>query len=216
MLARDLGCKSLEFIPIRYDKIRQALDSGVIDIAMGCVSKTVDRITELDYTISYMTITLALVAHDYEIDKFRSTEELRKMRNLKLAVLKGSAYKTAVEKVRPDIKFIEIDNVEEYYTGKIKADALLTSAEQGAAFCMVYPKFDVVVPKPEIFRNELAYAIARNDLEFSKYLNEWLAIKKGQGVIDKLADYWIYGKNINYKQPRWNLWDDVLRDWIFY
>ncbi len=216
MLAKDLGCESMEFIPIRYDNIRKALDSGTIDIAMGCISKTVERITQLDYTVSYMTVTLALVAHDYEVNKFRNTSDLREMRNLRLAVLKGSAYKSEVEKLRKGVKFVEIDTVEEFYTGEIKADALLTSAEQGAAFCMVYPQFEVVVPKPEIHRNELAYAIARNDLEFSKYLNEWLNIKKGQGIIDKLATYWIYGKNIDYKEHRWNLWDDVLRNWIFY
>jgi ABC-type amino acid transport substrate-binding protein len=216
MLARDLGCSSLEFIPIRFDNIQKALDSGVVDIAMGGVLKTVDRIMALDYSESYMTVTLAVVAKDYEAKKFRETDELRKMKGLSVAVLKGSAYKIEVEKVRKDIKFVELEDVRDFYTGKVDVDALLTSAEQGAAWCMKYPNFDVVVPKPDIHRNAVAYAIARNDLEFSKYLNEWLSIKREQGVVKKLENYWVYGRNIDYKKPRWNLWDDVLRNWIFY
>jgi len=216
ILARDLGCSSLEFIPIRYDNIKKALDAGVVDIAMGGVLKTVDRITDLDYSDAYMTVTLAIVAKDYESKKFRYTEDIRVMKGLRVAVLKGSAYKSEVEKVRGDIEFIELEDVRDFYEGKIRADALLTSAEQGAAWCMKHPSFDVVVPKPDIHRNTVAYAIARNDLEFSKYLNEWLAIKKDQGMVEKLENYWIYGRNIDYKKPRWNLWDDVLRNWIFY
>ena len=212
MLARDLQCK-LKFIPIRYDNIGKGLDAGVIDIAMAGISKTVDRITKLDFTNSYMTVTLAFVAKDYNIKKYRETAAIRKMKGLKVAVLRGSAYKEELENLSPDkdfFEFIDLDSVDDFYHDEVKADVLLTSAEQGAAYCMLYPKFEVVVPKPDIHKNTFAYVIAKNDLEFSKYLNEWLAIKKEQGIIEKLKLYWIYGRNLNYKKPRWNIMDDVF------
>ena len=65
------------------------------------------------------------------------------------------------------------------------------------------------IPKPNIHKNTFAYVIAKNDLAFSKYLNEWLAIKREQGIIEKLRSYWIYGKNLEYKKTRWNLWDSL-------
>ena len=209
ILARDLGC-TLKFIPINYGDIGKALDSGIIDIAMAGISKTVDRIINLDFTNSYMTITLALVAKDHQIKKYREIADIRKMKDLKVAVLKGSSYKKEINKDLFDIEFIELNQVKDFYENKVVADVLLTSAEQGAAYCMVYPSFETVVPQPKIRKDTLAYVIAKNDLEFSKYLNEWLSIKKAQGVISKLRAYWIFGKEIKYKKPRWNLWDDVL------
>jgi len=211
ILAKDLGC-TLEFIPIRYDNIGKALDSGVIDIAMAGISKTVERITRLDFTNSYMTVTLALVAKDHQIKKYRETAEIRKMEGVRIAVLEGSAYKTEVEKSVLDVQFIEVKALDEFYKGETDADVLLTSAEQGAAYCMVYPDFDTVVPKPELHRDTLAYVIAKNDLAFSKYLNEWMAIKKEKGVIDNLRGYWIFGEEIEYENPRWNIWDNVINN----
>jgi len=160
-----------------------------------------------------MLITLALVVKDYRVKEFINTEDIRNMKHLTLAVLKGSSYKETVlhalegTKFKNKIKFIELDSVEDFYSGAVKADALLTSAEQGAAYCMLYPSYETVVPKPVIHHEPVAYVIAKNDLAFSKYLNEWLAIKKAQGDIRKLRDYWIFGKGVEYKQPRWNLWD---------
>ena len=210
MLAKDLGC-SLEFIPIRYNNIGRALDSGIIDIAMAGISKTVERITSLDFTNSYMTVTLALVAKDHQSKKYRETVDIRKMKGLKIAVLQGSSYKTEVEKSILDVEFIEVSILDDFYQGKTDADVLLTSAEQGAAYCMVYPDFDTVVPKPELHKDTFAYVIAKNDLAFSKYLNEWLAIKKEKGLLDKLRAYWIFGEEIEYENPRWNIWDNMIK-----
>ena len=217
MLARDLGC-TLNFIPVKINEMDKFLNSGTVDIVMAGISKTVNRIPYFDFTDSYMLVTLALVVKDYRVKEFVNTEDLRKMNNLTLAVLKGSSYKEtiirAVEgtKYAKRIKFIELDNIKKFYTDNVKADALLTSAEQGAAYCMLYPSFETVVPKPVIRHESIAYVIAKNDLAFSKYLDEWLAIKKAQGDIRKLRDYWIFGKGVEYKQPRWNLWDAMFND----
>ena len=209
ILAHDLNC-TLKFIPIQYENLGVALDSGTIDIAMAGISKTVDRITKLDFTQSYMTVTLALVAKDYNSNKYRETAVLKNMKELRVAILKGSAYKNEIDESMKNFKFIEIPDVNDFYLGKIDADAFLTSAEQGSAFCMLYPSFDTVVPHPNIHKDTLAYVIAKNDLEFSKYLNEWLAIQKAKGVISKLRAYWIFGENIDYKHKRWNLLNNLF------
>ena len=75
---------------------------------------------------------------------------------------------------------------------------------------MLYPKFDVLVPKPNLIKDNFAYVIAQNDLAFSKFINEWLAIHSNNNSITKLYDYWILGKNLNYKKPRWSIWNNVL------
>lgn len=211
LLARDLGC-TLEFIPIRYDNINEALNLEVIDIMMAGISKTVDRITMLDFTESYMTLTLAIVCKDYMSKKFHKSGALLKMKNPKIAVLKGSAYESMFKDAPDNIELVYIDNFDQYFLGETDADVLLTTAEQGASYCMLYPNYDTVVPKPDLNKDTIAYVIAKNDLEFSNYLNDWLRIKKKKGVIEELKQYWIYGKGLDYKNPRWNLWDWLSKE----
>jgi ABC-type amino acid transport substrate-binding protein len=170
----------------------------------------------LDFSESYMLVTLGLVVKDYRIKEFVNTNEIRKMSHLKLAVVKGASYKdTLLDTLqftdrKDKVEFVELESVEDFYTGKVDADALLTSAEQGAAYCMLYTRYQTVVPKPVMYKEAIAYVIAKNDLAFSKYLNEWLAIKKAEGDVKKLKNYWILGKGVEYKTHRWNLLDVLL------
>jgi ABC-type amino acid transport substrate-binding protein len=207
-LARDLGC-SLEFIPIRYDDIGKGLDSNTIDIAMAGISKTVKRIEKLDFSDDYLVVTLAFVTRDHETNKYRDSREVKKMR-ITIAVLEGSAYLDLARPLLPNAEFANLKSIDDFFTGKVKADVLLTTAEQGAAYCMLHPKFDVVVPKPDLVKDNFAYVIAQNDLAFSKFINEWLSIKRNNHTIQKLYDYWILGKNLDYKKPRWSIWNNVL------
>ena len=208
MLARDLNC-TLEFIPIRYSNIGRGLDSNTIDIAMAGISKTVKRIETLDFSDDYMVVTMALVTRDHLANKFRDSKEVIN-KKLNIAILEGSAYLDLVDQFLPNAKFIKIKKTEDFFTGKTGATVLLTSAEQGTAYCMLHPKYATVVPKPEMIKDSFAYVIAKNDLEFSKYLNEWLAIKRNNHSIQKLYNYWIKGRNIDYKKPRWSIWNNVL------
>lgn len=207
-LAKDLGC-TLEFIPIRYTNIGKGLNSNTIDIAMAGISKTVKRIETLDFSDDYIVVTLAFVTKDYLANKFRNSN-LVKSQPITIAVLEGSAYKDLVKTLLPLAKFVSIKSTDEFFRGEVKADVLLTTAEQGSAYCMLYPKFDVVVPKPVLVKDNFAYVIAKNDLAFSKFINEWLSIHRNNNSIKRLYDYWILGKNIDYKKARWSVWNNVL------
>ncbi len=208
MLARDLNC-TLEFIPIRYSNIGRGLNSNTIDIAMAGISKTVKRIETLDFSDDYMVVTMALVTRDYMANKFRDSKTVAD-KKLNIAILEGSSYLEIVHKFLPKANFVKLKKTEDFFTEKVNADVLLTSAEQGTAYCMLHPKYATVVPKPEIIKDSFAYVIAKDDLAFSKYLNEWLAIKRNNHSIQKLYNYWILGKNIDYKKPRWSIWNNVL------
>ena len=208
MLARDLGC-TLKFIPIRYSNIGKGLNANIIDIAMAGISKTVKRIDKLDFTNDYIVVTMALITKDYRANEFRESAVVAR-KKFTVALLKGSAYLDIVPQMVPRAKVVMVDKIADFFTEKVKADALLTSAEQGTAYCMLYPKYQTVVPKPDIIKDSFAYVIAKHDLEFSKYINEWLDIKRNNHSIKKLYNYWIMGKNIDYKKPRWSIWNNVL------
>jgi Na+/H+-dicarboxylate symporter/ABC-type amino acid transport substrate-binding protein len=208
-LAKDIKC-TLKFIPMNYYDIKQGLNAGVIDIAMAGISKTLERIEKLNFTEPYMNINLAFVTHDYKLDDYRQARDIALIKNIKIAILKGSAHRKFVEKRIPQGTFIDLENIEDFFNGKVKADVLLTSAEQGSAWAILYPSYGVVVPRPNIHTFGTAYAIAKGDLEFNNFLNEWLRMQKNNGVIKQLYSYWILGQNIKPKEPRWNLWDNVI------
>ena len=209
MLARDLGC-TLEFIPIEYDDIGRGINDGVIDIIMAGVSITLERLKSLDFTQPYMKINLAFVVKDYKLDEFRRVDDIRRKKKFRVACMPGLSYRAHMKKYYPKLTFVDVETEVDFLNGKVKADALLISAEEGFAWCILYPAFSVVIPRPEILKEDLAYVISQDDLKFGKYLNTWLNLKKTNGDLDKLYSYWILGKNIHKKEKRWCLWDEFV------
>jgi ABC-type amino acid transport substrate-binding protein len=92
-------------------------------------------------------------------------------------------------------------------------DAILLPAERGSVWTLLYPQYCVVVPQPGISRIPLAYAVARHDQSLANMINTWIELKKRDGTIAALYDYWILGRNAAPKQPRWSIIRDVLH-WV--
>jgi hypothetical protein len=44
-------------------------------------------------------------------------------------------------------------------------------------------------------------------------VSTWINLKRNDGTIDKLFDYWIMGKNAGPTGPRWSIIRDVLH-WV--
>ena len=64
-----------------------------------------------------------------------------------------------------------------------------------------------------VVKAPLAYVMARNDPEMTRFINSWINLKKKDNTIDRLYDYWILGKNAKAKQPRWSVVRNVLH-WV--
>ena len=211
-LAKDLGC-SLRFIPVGFSDLGNALNNNVIDIAMMGVYVNLERISQMDFTDSYMKIHPALIVKDYRKKEFADQSAIPKMRNLTLAILKGSAFISAIKHGWPNVKLIEISDYNDFFKGKIKADALVHSAEQGATWTLKYPDFSVLVLNRVRNNTIVAYAIAKGDLPFLEYLNYWLKLSKLNNITDQNYKYWVLGEVPELKKPRWCILRDVLH-WI--
>ena len=68
------------------------------------------------------------------------------------------------------------------------------------------------VPPPPI-TIPLTYAMARNNQELVDYVNALVDLKKGDGTMQRLYDYWILGRFAANKQPRWSVIRNVLH-WV--
>lgn len=74
----------------------------------------------------------------------------------------------------------------------------------------VYPQFTVAAPRPDILRAPLAYAVRRDDARMAEMLSAWIALKRRDGTIERLYDYWILGQIPARVNPRWSVWRNVL------
>jgi ABC-type amino acid transport substrate-binding protein len=86
-------------------------------------------------------------------------------------------------------------------------------AERGSAWTLLYPQYSVVVPGPGIVKVPLAYPIARHDLAFAGFVNTWIELKRRDGTIESLYQYWILGRNAAPSRPRWSILRNVLH-WV--
>ena len=68
----------------------------------------------------------------------------------------------------------------------------------------------MVVPRPNLVEVSLAYSVARRDEELARFMTRWIELKKGDGTLDALYDYWILEKNTELRKPRWSILRDVL------
>jgi Na+/H+-dicarboxylate symporter/ABC-type amino acid transport substrate-binding protein len=208
-LADTLNCK-IEFVPFDMDDLTTALENNVFDIAMTGVYVGLSRIDKLDFTDSYMEINPAIIVKDYDKKRFHDLASVQAAGKVKIAVLKGSLFSEGIKKVFKDAEIISVDNYSDFFTGKVKADMLVHSAEQGYTWTLLYPDYSVIILKELNRKTRVAYAIAKGDLPFLTYLNYWLNNMKLNNITDVNYDYWILGHVPELKKPRWCIARDVL------
>ncbi len=211
-LADDLGV-AIEFVPFTPKTLIRQLDEDHFDLAMSGLEGTIERATAFPVADSYMDVTLAIVLPDYRKTVFLDFDELRHSTDLKIAVVSNSFFDEKAHEYFPNATFIQIESEEEFFEGEAgDAGILVTSAETGSAWTLLYPKFSVVNPFQKDIRVPLYY-LGAHDVEFEEFMEVWLELKKKEGAFQTLYNYWILGKNEEKTPPRWSIIRNVLH-WI--
>jgi ABC-type amino acid transport substrate-binding protein len=91
--------------------------------------------------------------------------------------------------------------------------AVVFPAERGSAWTLLHPEYSMVVPEGQLIKVPLAYPIARRDEPLATFLNTWIDLKRKDGTLTALFDYWILGRNAAPRQPRWSIARNLLH-WI--
>jgi len=209
MLAHELGCKKIEFYPVRYDDLASPLDNNQVDIIMSEVSITEERLGHMAFSRHYLELSMALVVKDYVKGTLQTSPETLDDPAFSIAAMSGADY-GRLEHSGFHGKRVKLNNYEDFFRGKVKADALLMTAEKGSAWTILYPEYALYIPQKQ-HKDLIAYSVAKNDLLFLEYINFWLTLKKINGDIDRLYDYWIRGINVTPLPPRWCILDNVIR-----
>jgi hypothetical protein len=115
-----------------------------------------------------------------------------------------------VRRKLPNTEVVVIDSIRSYFEGTYSdLDGLVMTAEEGAAWNVLYPENTVVVPKP-IVQRPVGMAVRSSDEDWLRFLDRWLDFERLDGSIDQLRVYWVEGGGTKSKPPRWSVLQDVL------
>jgi len=210
-LAAELDLK-LVFIPWSYETRDEQLSSGQIDIAIGGLMVTSERLARMTLTDSYMTITAAIVIEDHRRDLAATWAGIRKLEGFRLATT-GRRLSRNVQRYLPETNVVYVESPRDFFDQpKQPFDAILMTAEGGSAYTIMYPRYDVMIPKPQ-FKGNVAFAIPSDEPALEKFFNAWLALQETNGTLSRFYDKWIVGQVASEKSPRWCVIRDVLH-WV--
>ena len=78
---------------------------------------------------------------------------------------------------------------------------------------LIYPEFEVVIPRELRVKLPLFYVIGKQDAEVRDFLEHWITLRKKDGTAAEYYDHWVLGKTQRATQPRWSIIRNVL-GWV--
>ena len=202
----------LEFVPYEYDTVVEQLESGEIDLASGGLILNPERLLRVGFTQPYHAATLAVVLPDHRRGEFDAWDDPQMPSEVHLAVV-SEDFAVAARRQLPHAEIVVIDSINSFFRGARKdLSGLVISAEEGAAWNVLFPDFAVVVPKP-IIKRPVGMAVRSADLEWLRFLDGWLEFEQLDRSLNRLRSYWIEGGGTKKRTPRWCVMSDVLH-WL--
>ncbi|MBL0713049.1 MAG: cation:dicarboxylase symporter family transporter [Desulfosarcina sp.] len=215
LLAEELGCKVV-FYPFEFRHMNDQLAQNNYDVIMSGIHMTTERLRKMHFSHPYMETTMAFVVRDHLRDAFVSPETIRAIEKLTIGIPRSlSFFSHRLKLYLPNAKVVLIDSPRDFFSNlRFDLDAILMDAEAGSAWTLIYPQFQVMVPKPDIIKIPLAYPVAGEDDEMVDFLSQWILLKqKAHLDYDIFYDHWILGLDAEKKEPRWSVIRDVLH-WV--
>jgi ABC-type amino acid transport substrate-binding protein len=175
---------------------------------------TPQRASNLLFSSSYLDETMAFLVLDHRRAEFSTWASVRGLGPIRVGVPPVSSVEARLRSEAPQATIVPFTTVEQIFTSpRIEADAFLTSAERGSIWTLLHPDYSVVVPRPGVVTAPVAYPIANRDARLADFINTWIELKKKDGTITGLYDYWILGRTGDRAAPRWSVVRDVLH-WV--
>ena len=187
---------------------------GAAICVMSGVAVTTARAREVLFSTSYLDETLGLLVPDHDRERFATWRDIGDAGPITIGVPDLPYF---IEKLRRTGAARDPPHASPRWTtfsnGTSTFDAVALPAERGSAWTLLYPQYSVVVPDGALVKIPLAYPIGRRDGAFAAFLNTWIELKRKDGTLDTLYNYWVLGQNATPRQPRWSIARDVLH-WV--
>lgn len=213
ILAEDIGV-DLEFVPFEFDGLERMLASGQIDMAMSCIAALPDRFIIASFSQPYIDLHLSFIVPDHERELYSNVDDLRARKDLTVALVSSHYFEPRLRALLPDADIVILEAAEDFFSESDHgADALLLSAEEGAAYAYRYPRYTVARARDGGIRYPAAYAVPKGDTEMQGFVSNWVDLKRKDGTVDALYEYWMLGGASRPRSPRWSVIRDVL-GWV--
>jgi ABC-type amino acid transport substrate-binding protein len=216
MLARDLGVK-LEVQQATMSRLELWLQQGRLDLVAGGLQASPQRAIRFELSRGYLPVHLALVVPDEKVKFLQNGQASRLARPLVLAVRDPDIISIGFEEELGrylggvedpvQVTLIPTTSKEAFFSreGQRRFDGLLTSAESGASWAVMYPRTTLVTPFSRDLSSELVLLIGGRDAAFRRYINGWVGREVARGGVERLFNYWILLKGSDKSLPRRDL-----------
>lgn len=206
-LAKSLGCK-IEFIPFTWQHLVDDLLADKFDIAMSAIYVTEERLRKVYFTEPYFHSPMSLIVPINLQDHYTSTEQIKKIKSLKIGIFNDPVLIPLVHQNFPDANIIILQALSgeqpEQAFLRHEIDAVLWSEAQTRVWVMGHPGYASIVPAGVAAPFLMAYMIQKNSPQFLRFLNYWLELKSNDGFQQQMYNQWILIRPLESGQPRWS------------
>ena len=189
-MAKALGVRPV-FVDTLWPSIIPALKLGRFDIIFGGMSVTEGRKQLIDFADPFMTVGQTVLLNAKHKSVVTSYQDLN---DAKFVVVSkpGTTGEEAVQRLIPEATYETVDTEIEGGMRVLEgtADAFVYDFPFNAVFYAMHPSDQLIFLDQPFTKEPIAWAIRKNDPDFMKFLNEFLAEIKKDGRFDKIYNKW--------------------------
>lgn len=189
-MARELGVKPV-FVDTLWPSIIPALNLGRFDIIFGGMSVTEERWKKVDFADPFMTVGQTVLLNAKHKSAVTSYKDLNDPKYVVVSK-PGTTGEEAVKKLIPNATYetadTEIDGAMRVLQGT--ADAFVYDLPFNAVFNAMHPSDQLIFLDEPFTEEPIAWAIRKDDPDFMKFLNDFLAQITADGRFDKIYNKW--------------------------
>ena len=189
-MAKALGVKAV-FVDTQWPSIIPALDLDRYDIIFGGMSVTEGRKKLVDFADPFMIVGQTVLLNAKHEDRVQSYKDLNDP-EFTVVSKPGTTGEEAVQRLIPKATYetanTEIEGAMRVLEGT--ADAFVYDYPFNAVFMALNPSNQLAFLSEPFTKEPIAWAIRKNDPDFIKFLNDFLARIKADGRFDKIYQKW--------------------------
>jgi len=189
-MAKALGVKPV-FVDTLWPSIIPALNLGRFDVIFGGMSATEGRKTQVDFANPFMTVGQTVLLNAKHKKTVKSHKDLNDP-SFVVVSKPGTTGEEAVLRLIPKATYetagTETDGATRVLKGQ--ADAFVYDFPFNAVFYAMNPSGKLIFLDKPFTKEPIAWAIRKNDPDFMKFLNDFLAQTKSDGRFEKIYNKW--------------------------
>ena len=191
MLGEALGVK-VRFVPTTWSNLSEDTKNNRYDLAMGGITRTLQRQKNLGLTNPYVTVGKAPLIRKADKTRFRNLDDIDQP-GVGIGVNPGGTNQQFVRSnIRnATIKLIENNLKIQPAVAAGEVDVMFTDNIEAVIYARQNSALHAVNPGNPLTREDLGYMTKRDDQPFMNWLNLWIDQMKLKGELDQLKTKWI-------------------------